>query len=162
MSNRIFKESQSYLGTWVMYVIVLTEVPLLILLTVLYATSNEKQEMAIALGVIVAAMIFVFIFLSNLKLETRIDKRAISFRYTPFTLKWRQFPKESIKSYKVINYSPLLDYGGWGFKGNSTTKAYSVLGSEGLLIDVGERKKIMIGTMKAKELQAFMESWMED
>ena len=162
MANRIFKESQSYLGTWIMYVIILTEVPVIILMIVLYATTDDKQEMAIALGVVIGSLILVFILIFNLKLETRIDDKSISFRYTPFIRKWRSFQKETIKSYKVINYSPITDYGGWGFKGNKTTKAYSVLGDHGLLVDVGEKKKILIGTMKAKELTAFMENWMEE
>lgn len=160
MANRIYKESQSYLGTWVMYVILLTEVPVLILLTVLYVTSDDKHEMAIALGVVLGTLVLVFALIFNLRLETRIDDKSVSFRYTPFILKWRQFPRERINSYQVIKYSPITDFGGWGFKGNKTTKAYSVLGDEGLLLDVGEKKKIMIGTMKAKELTAFMENWM--
>jgi hypothetical protein len=162
MANRIFKESQSYLGTWTMYVMIMTEVPVIILMIVLYATTDDKQEMAIALGVVIGSLILVFILIFNLKLETRIDDKSISFRYTPFIRQWRSFQKETIKSYKVINYSPISDYGGWGFKGNKTTKAYSVLGDQGLLIDVGEKKKILIGTMKAKELTAFMENWKEE
>jgi hypothetical protein len=162
MANRIFKESQSYLGTWVMYVMILTEVPILILMIVLHATSDEKQEMAIALGVVMGSLILVFALIFNLKLETRIDDKSISFRYMPFIRNWRQFPKESIKSYKVIKYDPLTDYGGWGLKGNKTTKVYSVTGDEGILLDVGEKKKIMIGTMKSKELTDFMGNWMEE
>ncbi|REG90513.1 hypothetical protein [Algoriphagus antarcticus] len=162
MANRIFKESQTYIGSWVMYFIILAEVPILILLTVLYANSDDKQEMAIALGVILGTMILVFILIFNLKLETRIDDNSISFRYFPFIRKWRQFPKDTIKSYKVIKYSPITDYGGWGFKGNKTTKAYSVLGDEGLLMDLGKKKKLLIGTMKSKELTDFMENWMEE
>ncbi|RAI91899.1 hypothetical protein [Algoriphagus yeomjeoni] len=162
MANRIFKESQTYFGTWVMYFILLTEVPILILLAVLYATSDDKQEMAIALGVVLGTMALVFALIFNLKLETRIDEKSIAFRYTPFIRKWRHFPKKEIKSCEVITYSPITDYGGWGFKGNKTTKAYSVLGNEGLLMDVGEKKKIMIGTMKSKELTDFMKNWMEE
>ncbi|WP_339876996.1 hypothetical protein [uncultured Algoriphagus sp.] len=162
MATRIFKETQSYVGSWVMYVIILTELPVLILLIVLYATSQKKQEMALALGLVVGTMVLILGLISNLKLETRIDPKGISFRYKPFILKWRQFPKEAIKYAKVINYSPLTDFGGWGFKGNKTTKAYSVLGNEGLLINVGEKKKILIGTMKSKELADFIENWMEE
>ncbi|MEB2781608.1 hypothetical protein U3A58_14520 [Algoriphagus sp. C2-6-M1] len=162
MANRIFKESQTYVGTWIMYVMILTEVPVLILMIVLYATSDEKQEMAIALGVVMGSLILVFALIFNLKLETRIDDKSISFRYMPFIRNWRQFPKEIIKSHEVIKYNPVTDYGGWGFKGNRTTKAYSVLGDEGLLLDVGEKKKILIGTMKSKELTDFLENWREE
>ncbi|PZX50246.1 hypothetical protein [Algoriphagus chordae] len=162
MANRIFKESQTYFGTWVMYAIILVEMPILILLIVLYATSDDKQEMAIALGLVLGTMVLILTLIFNLKLETRIDGNSVSFRYLPFIRKWRQYPKQAIKTAEVIKYSPITDYGGWGFKGNKTTKAYSVLGDEGLLLDVGDKKKIMIGTMKSKELTIFMENWMEE
>jgi len=149
MANRIFKESQTYFGTWIMYVIILTELPILILLIVLYATSNDKQEMVIALGIVLGTMLLVFILILHLKLETKIDDKSISFRYTPFIRKWRHFQKEAVKSCEVIKYSPLVNYGGWGFKVNITSKAYFVLGNTGILLDVGETKKILIGTMKS-------------
>jgi len=34
--------------------------------------------------------------------------------------------------------------------------------TNGILLDIGEKKKIMIGTMKPKELSDFMENWMEE
>ena len=162
MENGIFKEEQSYLGTWVMYAIILTELPIVILLIVLYVTSDDQQDMAIALAVVIGTLVLLLLFISNLKLETRIDSNSLSFRYRPFIRKWRQFSKEEIKSIEVIKYSPLIDYGGWGFKGNKTTRAYSVLGDEGLLLDVGEKKKLLIGTMKSRELADFVENWMEE
>lgn len=145
-----------------MYFILLVEAPTLILLVVLYFTSEDKQEMAIALGVVSGTLVLALTLLFNIKLETRIDDQGISFRYLPFIRKWRKYTKDQLKSWEVSGYQPLMDYGGWGIKGNKTTKAYSVLGSDGLLLDVGEKKKIRIGTMKAKELQAFMENWMEE
>ncbi|UZD24685.1 hypothetical protein PBT90_14995 [Algoriphagus halophytocola] len=162
MANRVFKESQSYAGTWVMYFILLVEAPTLILLVVLYFTSEEKQEMAIALGVVLGAMALTLSLIFNIKLETRIDNQGISFRYMPFIRKWRKYSRAQVKRWEVSEYQPIMDYGGWGLKGNKTTKAYTVLGTEGLLLDVGEKKKIRIGTMKAKEMQAFMENWMEE
>ncbi|MEP2131112.1 MAG: hypothetical protein ABJ333_18385 [Algoriphagus sp.] len=145
-----------------MYLIVLIELPTLLFLIVLYATSEDKQELAIALGVVLGTMALLLLFVLNLKLETRIDSESVAFRYAPFIRKWRKYPKEQIKSITVIKYSPIADYGGWGIKGNKTTKAYSVIGEDGLLMDVGEKKKIMIGTMKSKELSDFLQNWIEE
>ena len=117
--------------------------------------------MGVALTVIAGTMALIFLFIFNLRLETRIDQNGISFKYFPFIRSWRKYPEESIKTVTVINYSPVIDYGGWGIKGNKTTKAYSILGDQGLLFDVGEKKKIMIGTMRAKELEEYISSWKE-
>ena len=61
-----------------MYFIILTEVPIVILLIVLYATSDDKHEMAIALGVVLGTMALILGLILNLKLETRIDDNRIS------------------------------------------------------------------------------------
>lgn len=162
MANRVFNEAQSYRGTWVMYLILLVELPTIVLLLVFFLKEDDKSEMGIALIVVIGSLFIILLFLSTLKLETRIDDLGISFRYFPFIRKWRKIEKDQILSVKVINYSPVMDYGGWGLKGNKTTKAYSILGDEGILIDTGEKKRIMIGTSKTKELKEFLENWKEN
>lgn len=161
MTIGVFNEEQTYRGTWVIYLLILIELPTLILLLVLLFNSKDKSEMGLVLALVLGTLGFVLLLILNLKLETRIDQSGVSFRYFPFIQSWRKFPKETIQSISVINYSPITDYGGWGFKGNKTTKAYSILGDRGLLLDVGEKKKIMIGTLKAKELEAYLINWRE-
>lgn len=162
MAYRVFNESQTYRGTWVAYFLLLVELPTLLLLLFFFFTAEDKSEMGIALSVMIVVMGGIFLFIFNLKLETRIDDAGVSFRFFPFINAWRKYTPEQIQSIQVINYSPITDYGGWGLKGNKTTKAYSILGDEGLLLDVRGKKKIMIGTMKAKELKEFIENWRED
>lgn len=162
MANRVFNEAQSYRGTWVMYLILLVELPTIVLLLVFFLKEEDKSEMGIALIVVIVSLFLILLFISTLKLETRIDDLGISFRYFPFIRRWRKIEKDRVFSVQVINYSPVTDYGGWGLKGNKTTKAYSILGDEGILIDTGEKKRIMIGTSKAKELKLFLENWKEN
>ncbi|MBN3522187.1 hypothetical protein JYB62_19445 [Algoriphagus lutimaris] len=161
MSYQIFKETQSYRGSWVMYLILLTEVPTLILMLVLFFTSEDRQEAGIALAVVFIVIALSFALLLNISLETRIDHTGIHYRYFPFIQQWRSIPKNQISSVKVITFNPLFDYGGWGIKGNKSTKLYNILGDEGLLIDAGESKKILLGTSKRKELEVFLENWRE-
>lgn len=161
MANQIYKEIQSYRGTWIVYFIILVELPTIILLLTFYFQAEDKAEMGIALTVVGATMALIFLFIFNLRMETRIDQYGISFKYFPFIRSWRKYPKETIRTISVINYNPIMDYGGWGLKGNKTTKAYSIMGDQGLLFDVGDKKKIMIGTMKAKELEEYLSSWKE-
>jgi hypothetical protein len=161
MANQVYKETQSYRGTWIIYLIILIELPTIILLLTFYLLAEDKAEMGVALTIVAGTMALIFLFIFNLRLETRIDQNGISFKYFPFIRSWRKYPKESIKTITVINYSPITDFGGWGLKGNKTTKAYSITGNQGLLFDVGENKKIMIGTMKAKGLEEYLSTWKE-
>ena len=161
MANRVFNETQSYRGTWLMYLILLIELPTLVLLFVLFFQAEDKSEMGNALIIVISTLYLVFLLIFNLKLELRIDDSGVYYRYFPFIRKWRKIEKEAIKTIKVIRYRPITDFGGWGLKGNQTTKAYSIMGDQGLLIDSGEKKKIMIGTAKAKELEIYLENWKE-
>lgn len=122
MANRVFNESQTYRGTWLIYLILLIELPTVILLTVLFFTSEEKQEMGVALVFVFGIMSLILVLILNIKLETRIDHQGIHFRYLPFIRKWRLLSKISILSAEVITFNPLLDFGGWGIKRNRTTK----------------------------------------
>lgn len=162
MHGRIFKEEQTYRGTWVMYLILMLEIPTLVLVTTLVLNSDtDQKEGIIGLVFVLFIMTMVMAFIFNLKLTTRIDSSGIHYRYFPL-IKWRKIPKEQIRSAEVISFSPLTDHGGWGIKGNSTTKAYTVIGDKGLLLDVDEKKKIVIGTQKSHELSEFIENWMEE
>lgn len=162
MHGRIFKEEQTYRGTWVMYLVLMLEIPTLVLVTVLILNDDSgSKEGFYGFVVIIAVMAIVLTFLFNLKLKTRIDETGIHYAYFPL-IKWRTIPKSQIKSAEVIMFNPIADHGGWGIKGNKTTKAYTVIGDAGLSIDLAEKKKIVIGTQKPKELGEFIENWMED
>lgn len=162
MHGRIFKEEQTYKGTWVMYLILMLEIPTLIIVSLLVLNTESGDKSAfIALGFVAGIMVLVMGLILNLKLETRIDERSIQFRYFPF-IKWRHIPKEQIVTAEVITFSPLTDHGGWGIKGNKTTKAYTVIGDTGLSLDINQKKQIVLGTQKPKELGEFIKNWLEE
>jgi hypothetical protein len=162
MYGRIFKEEQTYKGTWVMYLILMLEIPTLILVgVVVFNTESEKQEGMIALGAVICIMVLAMTLIFNIKLETRIDQLGIHYKYFPF-IKWRMIEKSRILEARVHSFSPISDHGGWGIKGNKSTKAYTILGDSGLEIDLGEKKKILIGTQKPKELSEFIKNWLEN
>ncbi|MDX5338767.1 MAG: hypothetical protein LPK25_07060 [Cyclobacteriaceae bacterium] len=161
MAYQIFKELQTYRGTWVMYLILMLELPTVILVSVLlWNEEGEVQEKIIAMALIISIMILAFSFLMSIQLKTRIDEKGIHFRYFPFT-SWKTISRNQINSLEVVSFNPLMDHGGWGIKGNRKTKAYTIIGDFGLEIDLGEEKKILIGTQKDKELRYFLENWRE-
>ncbi|EAZ80250.1 YdbT family protein [Algoriphagus machipongonensis] len=162
MSYQVYNEEQSYRGSWVMYMVLLTEVPTLVLMLVLFFTSEDRREIGIALFFVMVIMVLVFMLLLNISLKTRIDHSGIHYKYSPFIRNWRTIPKEKIKSLQVISFNPLFDYGGWGMKRNKTTKLYNILGDEGLLIDIGEKRKILLGTAEKRKLKSFIQYWKEE
>ncbi|TFV94756.1 hypothetical protein E4S40_12160 [Algoriphagus kandeliae] len=163
MAHQVYKESQSYRGTWLMYLLLMTEIPMLILVFIILKTSKtDPNEIAFATAVIIGVVGLTFLLLMSIRLESRIDEVGIHYRYVPFINKWRTIPRSKIREIQVISYSPISDFGGWGIKGNRTTKAYSIIGDKGMTIHTDEKKKIMIGTQKAGELKAFLDYWQEE
>lgn len=162
MANQVFKEQQTYQGTWVMYLILMLELPTLVLVTVvLLSNSTDLREKIIHLTAVYAIMILAFSLLMSIRLKTRIDDKGIHFQYFPF-IKWRTYSKNQIQALEVVKFNPLMDHGGWGIKGNKNTKAYTIIGDHGIELDLGERKKILIGTQKEKELRNFLENWRDE
>lgn len=146
-----------------MYLILMTEIPMVILVfTIMKSQNSDPTEMAMAIAAIFGIVGLTFLLLMNIRLDSRIDEVGIHYRFIPFINKWRTIPKSQIRSIEVISYSPISDFGGWGIKGNRTTKAYSIIGDKGLSILAGEKKKIMIGTQKDAELKAFLNYWQEE
>lgn len=161
MTNSVFIDEQTYRGIWVIYLLLLIALPTLVLILVFLFNSEDKSEIRFTLAFVISTLGLVFLLIVNLKMETRLNTYGVSFRYFPFIRSWRKFPKGTIQSISIINYSPITDYGGWGFNGNKITKAYSILGEQGLLLNIGKKKKIMMGTLKAKELEAYLINWKE-
>jgi len=96
---------------------------------------------------------FTVVFL-NLRLETFIKNDGIHVRFFPFHIKFKHYPWESISRSYVREYSPLMEYGGWGLRmglfGKGT--AFNVSGSMGLQLEFTNSKKLLIGTNKPEEL----------
>ncbi len=84
MANQACKEVQSHRGTWILYLIILIELPTIILLLTFYLKAADKAEMGLALTVIASKMALISLFIFNLKLATRIDQNGISFKNFPF------------------------------------------------------------------------------
>ena len=85
-----------------------------------------------------------------MKLITKIKINGIQITFTPFT----DFiiPFNEIKKYKIREYRPKLEYGGWGIRFNTSGKAYTVSGKTGLQIEISNGKRILIGTQNPEKL----------
>src|SRR5690606_41120216 len=88
------------------------------------------------------------------KLETKIKNDGIFVRFFPFHISFKYYPWDEISSSFVRKYSPLVEYGGWGWRfslfGSGT--AYNVSGNMGLQLIFTNKKKLLIGTKKPDQL----------
>ncbi|WP_321418122.1 DUF6141 family protein [uncultured Methanomethylovorans sp.] len=98
------------------------------------------------------------IFMNSLKLITEVRQDGLYVRFYPFHLSFRHYPYESINSYKVREYSPLKEYGGWGIRYGWKGKAYNVSGNRGVQLELKNGNYLLIGSQRPEELISQMQN----
>ena len=116
--------------------------------------SMSNKELIVTFLVLSITVLLPFIFLVVMKLETTITNNGISFRFYPIHLSFKYYSWEEIENAYVREYSPMREFGGWGFKGSRDgIKAFNMSGNKGLQVDLKNGKRFLIGTKKKNEME---------
>lgn len=91
-----------------------------------------------------------------MNLKTVISKDGVFVKFFPFHVKYNFYSWDTISKAYVREYSPLGEFGGWGVRFGRNCKAYNVKGQKGLQLEFSNNKKLLIGTQKADELDAYL------
>ena len=137
IDQTIFYEKQQFRQVWIWMILIL------ILLILLIPIISGVFGVFLNIILLMIGYCFIWLFYS-MKLITEIKKDGIQITFTPFTNFIIPFNK--IRSYKIREYKPILEYGGWGIRFNRTGKAYTVSGKIGMQIELSNGKEILIGT----------------
>jgi len=78
----------------------------------------------------------------RLIVEVRADHLYI--RFVPFSR--REIPYTELKRAAARTYSPIREYGGWGIRGLSSRRAYSISGNRGVELELIDGRIVMIGS----------------
>lgn len=104
--------------------------------------------------------VFSLIFMAGLvvmfyhaRLETRVERYGISYRYFPFICSWRFISKDQITRWAVKSYFP----SGYGIRLGFRFTTYNVSGTNGLELILANRRNIRLGTRKPGELRHALE-----
>ena len=89
----------------------------------------------------------------SFELTTGITKEGVFFQLKPLQNKAQKINWSEIEKAYVRTYSPLKEYGGWGYRLSGNGKAYNIGGNKGLQLELKNGKKILIGTQKAEALE---------
>ncbi|WP_114747919.1 hypothetical protein [Pleomorphovibrio marinus] len=153
----VFKENQHFRNTWVMYLILMIELPTLVLMTVLWLTGNFGEDGYIPFLIVVGIILGAFWFIMSIELETRIDRFGLSYRCFPIT-GWRKYPKEKITNIEVLNKGMMWKFGGLGIRYNFKKWAY-VFSNEAAIQVESAGKKFVLSTRKPGEARSIIDEW---
>ncbi|MFT4831333.1 MAG: hypothetical protein ACI815_000980 [Psychroserpens sp.] len=153
---RVFQETQRF-NQW--YVRLISLGLLAFLLFSLYqwfvakiAVGNVLPDDSIGQLVVILVLVLTLMLFYLVQLKTEIDERGVHFRFIPFHFKIKTFSWEDIKVCHVRTYSPIMEYGGWGYKITlKNGNAFNVSGNKGIQLVLKSGKKILIGTQKESE-----------
>lgn len=160
---RVFKEEQRFNNPWFLLVMIGT------VCLVGYLSFQSYVDLpADGSGktVLILTDIFTFLVLGAvffITLKTIINEQGISYGFWPFQTKLKQIPWRDIEKIYVREYSPIAEYGGWGyrvsFSKNGHGKAYNVSGTIGIQIEFKNGKKTLIGTQKKEEAETVLKTY---
>ncbi|MFK7952914.1 MAG: hypothetical protein AB8B73_08705 [Ekhidna sp.] len=149
----LFEEKQSFVGTWVWYLVLIVAL-FSVGGSILSAFMSTETDGIIGLSIATIVTLAIVMLLYFSKLSMIIDHESIRYRYPPFVGKEKVVRKGDINELYVRKYDSLTEYGGWGFRYSfKNGRALNIIGGEGLQIVANNDKKILIGTQKPDQLR---------
>lgn len=159
MSKQIFIEEQRFSQKWLWILLFAALLGMSLAFIQDYNTSSKFiASMVVGYTVILLVMLLIW----SLKLKTRIDEMGIHVTFWPIIRKEKIYKWNDIESAEVIQYSPLKDYGGWGYRYSLGSKgiAMNVKGNMGIKLHFKSGRPLLIGTQKAEEAKALIKQYL--
>lgn len=137
-----FNETQRFNQPWLWAAFIFSSLSAFYL-----AFTNSSTISYILFGTLIAFILF----FGLIQLSTRIDEIGIHYKMTPFENKFKTFKWQDIQDVEVRKYSPLGEFGGWGWRIGLNGMARNVRGDRGIQLHLTSGKKLLIGTQMPEE-----------
>lgn len=152
MERTHFREEQRFRQPWMWAVGALNSAVCLWILYRIWSRGGLAQE---PLGTAMAS----FIALGGptmfwwARLLTVVEDNRLRVSFRPFLVR-RKLPTAEIVSFGATEYSPILEYGGWGVRWRpGKGKAYNVSGNRGVRITLSDGEELLVGSQRPKQLE---------
>lgn len=157
----VVNESQHFRGSFLMYGMIMLEMPTLILIFVLWQTGNLGADGPKTMAIVSGIMVLTFTLLMSIRLDLRMDEKSLTYRFPPFGNKWKKIKKEEVKSINVKKLDGIFEYGGIGWRLSRKQTAYVFPADHVIEVQL-ERRKLVFSTKKPKELEEMISNWKEE
>ncbi|MGB1217376.1 MAG: hypothetical protein ACPG5P_05845 [Saprospiraceae bacterium] len=157
MKGRIYEEKQSY-RKWEIIALLST-----LIIGLAYCTLETYLQEPSNSGVVILSLILFMGFLgiglfyfSSVRLYTKMNDKGISFSYYPQHYKNQRIKWSEIHSSAIVNTSMAAQWNGFNVSFNNQT-AFSVSGTNGILITKKNGEEIFIGSQRAEEMKSVID-----
>jgi hypothetical protein len=154
--NLFYREVQQFRQPWLWAVLLCASLSALyvgaqpFILKSAIAPESVHNIVLILFGVLFGFGLPLVFYTTKLITEIRYDGLYISF--FPLLFSVEKIPLTKIKSYAIIKYRPLRDYGGWGIRYGPKGKAFNVSGDRGVQLELVTGEKILMGSLVPEEI----------
>ena len=160
-NDLLFSENQRFKQWWI-YVLTLgifafTTYAFIRQVVLKYPFIDNPISNKALIGSWITALIIILILFS-IRLQTKIKSDGIYIRFFPFMLGFRHYAWDELSACYVRQYSPLAEFGGWGYRFGAGGKAYNISGNNGLQLGFKNKKRLLIGTQMPLELENSLNS----
>lgn len=126
------------------------------LLTGVIAVLASERTEGPVLVLPVASAVFLALFYCGVTMRTDVREGLLSVRLAALPV--LKVPVVEIRTTKVVEYKPLRDFGGWGWRFGSEGTIYSASGNQAVRLEVKSRGTIFIGSAKPYVLAAALKT----
>jgi hypothetical protein len=139
-----FHEEQRFWVAWVWLILLTFDVPFLIIAVL-------TQQWVLLVGVVIISLVATLLALARLVVDVSVEEITVAFHFLWPT---RRIRIADVKRAYASAYNSLLDYGGIGVRLGPRGWAFNTGGDQGVLVETKDGKRVMIGSQRAKELEA--------
>ncbi len=149
-SDPLFKETQ-YFRQWWLWISILPVTLFSMVSVWVFRDPKDPLWLLILINLILLALLALFFWV---RLKTEITDESLTITYFPLLRRQKTVAWKDVDKAMVIKYHPIRDYGGWGVKYGPKGKVYNVSGNMGLMLELKNGKKMMLGTRRPEDLAA--------
>lgn len=157
----VVNETQHFRGSFLMYGMIMLEMPTLILIFVLWQTGNLGDDGPKTMAIVAGIMMLTFTLLMSIRLDLRMDEKSFTYRFPPFGNKWKKIKKEEIQSINTKKMDGMFEYGGIGWRFSRKQTAYVFPADHVIEVQL-EKRKLVFSTKKEKEVAEMIAHWKEE
>jgi len=154
----LFAEQQKFSQWWIWLLLIALNVFLIFGIykqVILHESFGDRPTGHNGLFAAYGLVLLVTILFYSLKLQTIIKEDGIYVRFYPVHITYRKYSWDKLTKTYIRKYSPIAEYGGWGFRGgiSKSACAFNVSGNQGLQLAFSDRQNLLIGTNKPEEMK---------
>lgn len=151
-----YQETQRFITSkWILLFLVIIAVASISGIAQLYTAGVDQINFIAPMVSLLVLVLFAF-----LGIETQINEHGVYVRFGFFRQRLTAYQWTDMESARLTKYSPLKEYGGWGYRRGFLTpnkRAYSVIGNYGLELKFKDGSVVMIGTQNPDYLKAYLQ-----